>query len=516
MLAAAATLVGGLIAFGSSSAHAAPTILPPGCSASAGELPDLCPSLPSAAIDGGAGPFLEVLADSSRRYRFDAVIWNARGAFELEGQACSAAVCNQVVQRVHLGDGEPGGAFEDRSIPGRIIADVGDGHAHFHFEHAARHELIVPNGENYISRRVGFCMSDSFADPAGAAPGFYTADCPLDGTTVGMGISRDWGDNSTAVLTHQWIVVDGLEPGTYTLRAEVNPGREFIEADYANNVLEVTRAIPGATAADAASVTAAGSSVDVSLAGTVAGSSVEVRYDGGATHSSAGPALAFELVTSPTRGTLSAIAATSPTTAQVIYTPNPGFSGTDTFTYRTRDDRGLASSLATASVTVGTPPAAPPAASTVSCVPGLSQTSVAKRVPAQVLAHFVTTKPNRALTTRRLSRRTAPAHVVVHVKAARQTVAVARSLRSFGERTALTPQLGLVGLRANTPADLVAHAGSDPRIAFVELDRKTELLADQFDAATRQRVEATCGRTTPLTATGHLRVPVADRPMPSL
>ena len=68
--------------------------------------------------------------------------------------------------------------------------------------------------------------------------------------------------------------------------------------------------------------------------------------------------LAFSMASAPAHGTLSAssdvpCAAGSPNTdtAQVTYTPNPGFSGTDTFTYRASDGTAT-SAAATVTITV--------------------------------------------------------------------------------------------------------------------------------------------------------------------
>ena len=74
--------------------------------------------------------------------------------------------------------------------------------------------------------------------------------------------------------------------------------------------------------------------------------------------------LAFSIASPPAYGTLSALsnlscAAGSPNTdtAQVTYTPNPGFSGTDTFTYRASDGTAT-SAAATVTITVAATPTA--------------------------------------------------------------------------------------------------------------------------------------------------------------
>ncbi len=344
-------------------AEAAPDSLPGNCNPSSGELPDICPSLPTHEIDNGTRPYLEVFRhEGTRRYRFDAVLWNAAGNFELEGQDCSTVVCSDLYQRVYLGDGVPGGPSELRSIPGRLIFEVGDGHSHFHFENAARYELVVPGGDNYEASKVGFCMFDTYSDPNGPPPTrWYFANCPRDSfaRTVEMGIARGWGDHYTAGLTFQWVWVNGLEPGAYTLRAEVNPGREFLEANYVNNVLETTRVIPGATAADVSRSTEPDTPITVDLSGLVVGRDVMVK-DGGRIFTNIGPELDFRIMEGPQNGTLSVISVTGDSTAQVVYTPNPGYTGADSFTYRTTDGRELDSLTATVSVDVTPPPPPPP------------------------------------------------------------------------------------------------------------------------------------------------------------
>jgi hypothetical protein len=105
-------------------AEASPDSLPGNCNLSPGEeFPDICPSLPSNTVDNGGEPYLEVLNDGTRRYRFDAVLWNEGGAFELEGRNCTSTLCSELIQRTWTG-GEPGGSSQAREhdIPGRNLA----------------------------------------------------------------------------------------------------------------------------------------------------------------------------------------------------------------------------------------------------------------------------------------------------------------------------------------------------------------------------------------------------------
>ena len=178
------------------------------------------------------------------------------------------------------------------------------------------------------------------------------------------------GDYYSLTLPNQWIVVTDVPAGTYTLRSTVNPGNEFTEAHYDDNVLEETRVIPGATATDVATDTAPGDAVNVELSGTVEGANIDVIFETGASYRSASSRLDFELVDRPENGSLGSLDRTGNATTEVRYSPDSGFVGTDTFTYRTTDDRDLESQLATVTVTVGgsspepapAPPPAPPPA----------------------------------------------------------------------------------------------------------------------------------------------------------
>jgi F5/8 type C domain/Bacterial Ig domain len=64
-----------------------------------------------------------------------------------------------------------------------------------------------------------------------------------------------------------------------------------------------------------------------------------------------GDVLKFSVVANPQHGTL-----TNPTANTVTYTPNSGFSGTDSFTYKATDGQGVDSNIATVTITVNAPP----------------------------------------------------------------------------------------------------------------------------------------------------------------
>src|SRR5207249_5344030 len=76
-----------------------------------------------------------------------------------------------------------------------------------------------------------------------------------------------------------------------------------------------------------------------------------------------GDKLKFSVVRLPQHGTVTSPASMAPNT--VTFTPTPGFSGTDSFTYRATDGQGVNSTIATVSITVNAPPPPPPTANNI-------------------------------------------------------------------------------------------------------------------------------------------------------
>ncbi|HET7149661.1 MAG TPA: Ig-like domain-containing protein, partial [Candidatus Nitrosopolaris sp.] len=91
---------------------------------------------------------------------------------------------------------------------------------------------------------------------------------------------------------------------------------------------------------------------------TNAGTPVQITLTG--TDPIPGDTLKFSVVANPTHGTL-----TNPTSNSVTYTPTAGFSGTDTFTYKSTDGQGVSSNIATVTITVNAPPPPPPTANNI-------------------------------------------------------------------------------------------------------------------------------------------------------
>jgi hypothetical protein len=100
---------------------------------------------------------------------------------------------------------------------------------------------------------------------------------------------------------------------------------------------------------------------DTKAISTNAGTAVTITLTG--TDPIPGDTLKFSVVRLPQHGVVTSPAGTPPNT--VIYTPNTGFSGADSFTYKGTDGQGVSSNNATVTITVNAPPPPPPTANNI-------------------------------------------------------------------------------------------------------------------------------------------------------
>ena len=364
------------------------------------DLPDIVPIMPTVSAISPAGSFPAIFIDTyvvpgSVLYRFDAVLGNIGGALDLYCASCNLP--SQVLWQVVWEGGHPSSAqLPDTppTPPGPGVSEWRDlttrgafesfssafDHDHWHYDLAGLYEILVPGGASRRDSKIGFCMYDTY-DAASStsyyppgARGWCKGSQP-DAGLVRMGISPGIGDYYSAQLTDQWIDVTGLEPGAYTLRAEVNPQRFIDESDTTNNVEEYDRVIPGATAANGTHALTAGAEATLTFSGSVVAPEIPARraasctvwdtgcyVDGtGKTLGNPGDgkaSLTFTIIQGPQHGTLSGPPTTSgETVATAIYTAAPDYVGPDTITYTTTDERGLTSTPATIAIAVGAAPA---------------------------------------------------------------------------------------------------------------------------------------------------------------
>ena len=144
-----------------------------------------------------------------------------------------------------------------------------------------------------------------------------------------------------------------LSPETYTLSGGTTGRyvRVTINGNNVNSLAGITElSVDGSSNVAPPSPTANNENIQ-----TNSGTPVQITLTG--TDPIPGDILKFTVVTLPQHGTL-----TSGTTSNsVTYTPNTGFSGTDSFTYKATDGQGVSSNIATVTVTVNAPPPSPTA-----------------------------------------------------------------------------------------------------------------------------------------------------------
>lgn len=113
-------------------------------------------------------------------------------------------------------------------------------HNHWHFDGYARYRLLTPSGDEVAAGfKRGFCFVDlRVYDSMIAHNGKYQS-CETH-----QGVSVGWADVYYRTLEGQWVVIDGVPPGVYTLEVTVNYTGQLPESDHLNNVLKVPVTIP--------------------------------------------------------------------------------------------------------------------------------------------------------------------------------------------------------------------------------------------------------------------------------
>ena len=356
-----------------------------------GAKPDLYPILPTVSASyGGTVPavFVDAFELNNRVvYRFDTVIGNAGGTLDLY----STNGGKSLLQVLWPGGRPPAGDLPTPTAApsntshanalqgGKLVYSDAVGHWHWHYDLAARYELLLPKGKKRVTGKIGFCMFDTY-DFGGKETYFRGSGTQSDdwcrpnlpgASFVRMGISPGVGDYYAAQLADQWIDITGLAPREYILRAVVNPGQRLIESDPTNNVLDVPRTIPGVTTSPIAQSVPRDQPTDLNLSGQVVAPEVHA-FTGWATNATgercalrfaecyvtADPAtLAFQIVELPQHGTVN-ISSSSGTAAVATYTPDPGYEGADSFSYVATDSRRLTSAPAKVQLGVGDVPVA--------------------------------------------------------------------------------------------------------------------------------------------------------------
>ncbi len=316
--------------------------------------PDLLPDLVAEPPTSPRPLTVERLGDGRDHLllRFDGSIHNiGPGRLEIRGSQPVNGAMTVSGQRIY---GSDGSFRDDNSRHPPIHYENTDGHRHWHLKGAARYSLWDEAGTAQAApaSKVGFCLLDSErVDSFGPGSPVYTRSATQycregqpNAAQVFEGISAGWLDYYPFDLPFQWVDVSDVSPGRYRLASAVDPDNYVYERNEANNGPALASSI----------VTVPGY---VALPGTIAAGGAQAIGLTAQPYGSPGPPV-FAIESAPANGTLNVPAGAPLATPQVVYTPRPGFAGTDTFTYSARDSSSAFPARARAGVVTVTVPSA--------------------------------------------------------------------------------------------------------------------------------------------------------------
>jgi hypothetical protein len=298
------------------------------------------PVYPDLVSDPPEAPFIETYVTGGTErllLRMDGFVHNAGfGALEVDGnpQVDAAHPQGDVHQVVYRGDGTHFALTP--LLP--VVYESNDDHHHFHLMRASEYSLwnAAKTAQVAPAEKVGFCLYDIEHVETDRGPSRWHYDGGGDfcrqynpgATTLDMGVSAGWRDTYGAHLELQWVDISNTAPGQYWLAARVDPQNIIVEQNEANNGLAfagVRSIVPGHLAQPVGPVDVPfETSTQVVLAATT--------YSGSGPGEAAGERR-FRIVDAPDHGTLDRATGVVFSTDRVIYTPNPGYSGPDTFSF---------------------------------------------------------------------------------------------------------------------------------------------------------------------------------------
>ncbi len=257
-----------------------------------------------------------------------ALLNDGAGSLDLLG---NPQVVGGVKQRVY--DGE---SWSEVGAPD-IVFETSDDHNHFHLLGAVDYTVWDEGQltELATASKVGFCLSDVIqVDPEieryysdERVSGFCAQDNP-DATELRMGITPGWTDVYGPSVTLQWVDISNTAPGRYWIGAEADPRDQIVESDDSNNggVFSTSTFTADGWVALPIEVESMGADTPIALSARPYGI--------------VGP-LEFVVTEAPAHGSLNVPVGASVRDATVLYTPNPGYEGTDSFSFVARDSSSL-------------------------------------------------------------------------------------------------------------------------------------------------------------------------------
>lgn len=300
------------------------------------------PDLRADAPEGIIGPdvYSDTGAFGANRLlvRFDGFVTNVgNGPLEIRGNPQIAGNLRQYAWSSTQGTGSL--PTVDVTRPNlEVIFETADGHNHFHLKRAMEYSLWnqAKTAQVAPGQKVGFCLYDSQPAPnpgAVVSPIVYvdavTHFCESGdpgSTSLRMGVGAGRRDVYGKTLAYQWVDVSRTAPGTYLVASAADPNDSIWEGDggaetnpraFASQPVTV----PGYTARPV-TVAQTGAAQAIALSTTTSGTPGPRR---------------FRIVTPPSHGTLAEATGATFAGPSVTYTPDPGYTGPDSFTYVARD-----------------------------------------------------------------------------------------------------------------------------------------------------------------------------------
>ena len=239
-----------------------------------------------------------------------------------------------------------------------IDFEVDDGHDHFHVMGIVEYSLWDTSGTVEISSgaKIGFCLIDVVERPdLHANPGpkrheqwdpdnYYCQSGRPRAKILHMGVSEGWQDIYSFSETFQWIDVSDVQPGYYRIGQRADPDNVIVESDETNNELVLTQrlqVVPGYVARPETVSVEPDAAVRFKL-------SVDEYFDDTNLEDGSLRTRAHRIVTQPSHGSLdvgdTVTVIVDGATHQVFtdewvtYTPDPGYTGVDSFTFVALDE----------------------------------------------------------------------------------------------------------------------------------------------------------------------------------
>jgi len=124
-------------------------------------------------------------------------------------------------------------------------------HNHYHMREFNQYKLYDTNGNLIVpSKKPGFCLADVEQVLPNAGPQKFQLTCKADEV---MGITAGWADVYDASLECQYLVIDGVPDGDYTLVATTNTAHAIPEDNFDDNTVCQGLHIQGNTVQELAS-----------------------------------------------------------------------------------------------------------------------------------------------------------------------------------------------------------------------------------------------------------------------